>query len=232
MKLPELIRFKEVSSTMDVARRLAMEGRDAVVVAEVQTKGRGRRGRSWMSPKGGLFFTLIHPSKGFTSEDLIPLASGVAVVLALNDLYGLKTSLKWPNDVLFRERKLCGVLIEAVPPAEKVLVGVGINANNPIPETLKTAAVSLKELLGHAVDLEELLEVVLRRLLSAFGWEPLKVVSEWKRWAETLGRPVKVLTPEGEVVGIARDVSVRGELLVETEEGLVSTSVGDCVHLR
>ncbi len=230
----EILRYGEVDSTMLVARRKALEGFRGAILAETQTAGRGRRGRSWLSPSGGLYLTLVlAPSLEPSCWPVFSLASGVAVAETLDRLYGLKVALKWPNDILFKGKKLAGILLEALLAPERparLLIGLGLNLN---VRPVGVEAVCLKEILGQPVEKEALLPL----LLDPFErWEKAlpveEILSSWEKWSETLGRPVRVIQEEGTVEGRALAVDREGALWVETSQGPLRVTQGDCLHLR
>lgn len=167
MRAWRVLRLGRVDSTQDVARELGEAG--TVVVARVQTKGRGRRGNAWHSPEGGLWLSAVIPPP-------IPTHISVARAIAsgISTHYGIRVSPEPPNDLSFGGRKLGGILIEAVYRGREAaygVVGVGINANNPVPAELRGRAVALREALGREVDLDELLGVVLSSLEVFLRWE-------------------------------------------------------------
>ena len=237
MPLPALakrvIRLKTVGSTMDVARSLAELGwpEGTVVVAEEQTVGRGRLGRPWASPRGGLWFSLLlRPSLKGELLSLLPIAVALAVARALKALFGIKAGLKWPNDVLIRGKKVCGVLVESSSCGHEVsyaIVGVGINANfglEELPEDLRGSATTLREELGRDVDLEELLMAVLRELQELY--RALKEGSSEGvlREAERLmgfPRGLRVLVGRDVLSGTAIGLADDGSLLLRLPDGRV-----------
>ena len=156
----KILRLPRVGSTQDAAREGGEVG--SVVVAEVQDRGRGRRGASWHSSRGGLWLSAVLPPPA-------PLHIQVAqaVAHALKGAYRLPISAEPPNDLQLFGRKLGGVLVETSIQGETVgpvVVGVGINVNNRIPEELRGTAISLREATGATVDLEKTLEIVLSAL--------------------------------------------------------------------
>jgi len=217
----KVIRYGQVPSTQDLAREAAQKrgGIGTVILAESQSAGRGRSGRSWVSSVGGLYFTaVLRPS---SRPGLIPLMAGVAVAEAIRRLTGLGAELKWPNDILLGRRKVAGVLAETVwrgGEALYTLLGIGLNINNILPEDLPQTTTLSKEL-GHEVDAESLLSV----LLGEIGvWserldESLDgVLESWRDLSATLGRKVDVIDSTGELIrGVAVDVDMDGALLVD-----------------
>ena len=221
-----VLRFGEVSSTQEVAREHAVpDGREwLVVVAETQSAGRGSRGREWESRSGGLYMTVAVKPEGH--QGLVPLLAGVVVSEAITEVAGVETQLKWPNDVLLHGKKVGGILSESEwsgGALRFILLGVGVNVNNVLPDTLP-AATSLSKELGREVDLDQLMHSILRRIERNFDklhLDPELVLCSWKERGQTLGRHVVVTDRSGEVIeGMATDVDREGALLVETDHGL------------
>ncbi len=228
-------------STQDIAEALAREGAEEglVVVAEEMTGGRGRLGRKWVASRGGLWFTILLRPPTVEGLQLISLGVGVAVAEALRELHGVEATLKWPNDVLVDGRKLCGILVEGRMEADRihyVLVGVGVNVNNDIPEDLRGSAVSLKELLEALVPRVPLLAAVLVKFAGIYALlrqgEYGEVLLRWKKLSSTLGRSVRVVMHDEVIEGKAVDVDVDGSLVVEVRGTLRKVYAGDVIHLR
>jgi BirA family biotin operon repressor/biotin-[acetyl-CoA-carboxylase] ligase len=242
-KLGKKILFlHEVGSTNDLAKEMANYGASegTIVIAETQTAGRGRLGRKWFSPKGGLYFSVILRPKVNIKESVgLAFAAGLAVAEVLHEKYELHVETKWPNDVLVNGRKVCGILSEMKTKGEKVnyaVIGLGINANvnvkEEFPEELRTIATSLENELGKKVRLQELLRVLLEKLDSiyeqflkeGFTW----VVREWKKYADFIGGTVKVAGDAEKLCGLALDVDDDGALVIGLENGTVKRFfVGD-----
>ncbi len=228
-------------STQDIAEALAREGAEEglVVVAEEMSGGRGRLGRRWAASRGGLWFTILLRPPTVEGLQLISLGAGVAVAEALRELHGVEVALKWPNDVLVDSRKLCGILVEGRMEADRihyVLVGIGINVNNDIPEDLRGSAVSLKELLEALVPRVPLLAAVLVKFAGIYALlrqgECEEVLLRWKRLSSTLGKDVRVVMHDEVIEGKAIDVDVDGSLMVEVHGTLRKVYAGDVIHLR
>jgi BirA family biotin operon repressor/biotin-[acetyl-CoA-carboxylase] ligase len=220
--------YESLDSTMDEARRLAERGspEGTVVIAERQTRGRGRFDRRWRSPGGqGLLFSVVlRPD-----SDQLPfvnMAGTLAVSGAIADVTGLATSIKWPNDVRIRGRKVSGILIESVvesgEPGHAVL-GVGINVNlatSRMPEIAATAT-SLYEETGRRTSRTAVMEAVLERLdglyRSVKAGESL--TAPWAERLETLGRWITVRWGERVIEGRAFDVDDAGNLWVSRADG-------------
>lgn len=230
--------FGEVASTMTLARDLARQGCPpfTVVTADRQTGGRGRLGREWHSPEGGLYFTVVlRPNLPAPLSSLTTFAAGLTWVRLLREDYGVDAGLKWPNDLLVAERKLSGMLSEMEARGEMltfVNIGIGLNVNGH-PGTMSPGAVSLAEIVGRRLSRRELLGGFLdrfeRRMEASGGLDD--VIAAWKPCAVTLNRPVRIVTTRETVEGIARDVDETGALLLERADGRLQRILhGDCFH--
>ena len=230
--------FEEVSSTMDVARKLAQKGEEAIVIAETQTKGKGRRGRYWYSSRGGIYFSLtLRPTISPSQAHLLNLLAGVAVAITIRKLFNINATLKWPNDVLINEKKVCGILAEMEAEADIVrfiILGIGINVNNNISDRIKSA-ISLREILGKEVSKKKLFLPLIKEIekLQSFLNQPKVLVNRWKWLSSTLGRYVRVIIQNKILEGEAIDIDNDGALILKTsDEGLKRIVAGDCIHLR
>jgi BirA family biotin operon repressor/biotin-[acetyl-CoA-carboxylase] ligase len=230
--------FQEIGSTMDAARELAKRGAEegTIVIAEAQTRGRGRLSREWLSPKGGIYFTIIlRPKISPAYASRINLMAAVAVASTIRRLFGLKAEVKWPNDVLIEGRKVCGILAEMdaeMDVTNFVNVGIGINANTSVPRFEKTAT-SLKDVLGKEISRKEFLSAL---LVEIRRWQALlmeaDLFDEWKKLSITLNKDVKVIAPGEVIVGRAIDVDTTGALIIRERNGSLRNAVaGDCIHL-
>lgn len=229
--------YDSVPSTMDVAREKARQGAPemSVVVVGSQTGGRGRLGRVWRSDKGGLYFTLI------LRPVVTPQASGRIVLYAastwskvLNSQFGIDAGVKWPNDILVKEKKMAGLLAEMETDFDQVAylnIGMGINVNNN-PFTHEPGATSIQHELGRSVSIKELFLAYLDAFEADFKRAgSVAVINDWKNQTVTLGRQVKVVTPRFETIGIAEDVDNHGGLILRKPDGSRQTVVyGDCFH--
>ncbi len=220
------VRHEVVDSTNEVAKALVAEGASpwTVTVAEKQVEGRGRFGRRWASPRGGLYLSVLLQDE-LSRLPIISIAAGLSVVDAFRSLH-LEATLKWPNDVLVGGRKVAGVLVEGVvgPHEYWAIVGIGINSDFPkdaLPSKLSADATTLRHELGRRVDNESLLQELvgsLRENYPAAGTEE-RVVARYRTQCSTIGREVRVKTRRGILEGRAVDVDTSGFLILETEEG-------------
>ena len=246
-----------IGSTNDRARELARNGaEDVVVVADEQTGGRGRLDREWVAPAGGVWLSVVcRPSVPPARASLYTLAASVATANAAREA-GVDTRIKWPNDVVVpldspvgtnesstpvgtyhtppekAFHKLAGILTEMTGETDGVewlIVGIGVNANID-SAVLPEEATSLQAEVG---DVER--RTFVARLLEEFDrlrGDLASVVPEWRALGMTIGQQVRVTRPDGAVVGEAVDLTETGALVVETTDGRVTISSGDCEHLR
>lgn len=235
---------RSVASTNSWARRFARLGAcdGTVFLAGSQTAGRGRLKRKWVSPAGGLWFSVVLRSKLKLAEAFgLVFVASLAVAEVLEELYGLKTQVKWPNDVLVDSKKVCGILAETKLESknvEYVVVGVGINANfgvkKSLPADLWKIATSLEDELGRKIELEMLFKALLEkleRLCDVFLEKGFRVVlDEWKKYAGFLGCQVEVLSMDERLTGLALDVDSSGSLVLKLADGTVKhVFAGDVV---
>jgi BirA family biotin operon repressor/biotin-[acetyl-CoA-carboxylase] ligase len=216
--------------------------RDHLVVTDHQTAGRGRLGRGWVVPAGAAltFSAVVDPGVSDEWWPLVPLVAGYAVARAV----GGSAALKWPNDVLLADpstgadepRKVCGILVERVntrPPL--VVVGIGINVDQTADELPVPTATSLA-LAGRPADRTTLFGVVLRSLeeaLRRLADSPSAFLDDYRGRSATLGQRVRVdLLEDRSVTGRVTDIDAHGQLVLDTDDGTLSLSAGDVVHLR
>jgi len=230
--------YREVDSTMTPARRMAREGCPVftVVTADRQTRGRGRLGRLWHSRPGGLYFTIVlRPDLPPQLSSLTTFAAGLTWVELLEEDYGIAVGLKWPNDLIADERKLSGMLSEMEARGDRltfVNIGIGINVNND-PGADEPGAVALSRLAGRPLSRRELLENFLDRfegrMTDPDGLD--HIIDEWRPYAVTLNRPVKIVTTRETIAGVARDIDDTGALILELADGTRQRILhGDCFH--
>jgi len=224
----EVLRFDAVESTNETAKELLGEGagEGTVILANRQVSGRGRHGRAWASPPGGLYCSVVlAPEERFVA--MLQLLCGMPVVKALRH-WAMLATLKWPNDVVFRGRKVGGVLCEGVYRRDRfwVVAGIGVNTNAPLdrlPEAVRGTATSLKSETGAEVSNDEFLEYMLRDLDRVYrghksgGRDVL--AREYMALCSTIRQKVEVATPGGKVRGTAVEVTPLGALVVMDESG-------------
>ncbi|NLW08107.1 MAG: biotin--[acetyl-CoA-carboxylase] ligase [Clostridia bacterium] len=225
--------FDEVGSTNQVAKELADGGapEGTVVIAESQSSGRGRRGRSWLStPYKGIWFSLIlRPRVAPARACQLTLLAAVATAVAVRELTGLPPGIKWPNDLLAGGRKLCGILTEIkaeIDLIEYVVLGIGLNVNleaSDFGPELKSVATSLYLELGRKQERLPLFQKIMAELETWYecwqekGFAPVR--RAWKEANITLGCPVQVNSWQEVFQGLAVDIDAEGALLVRGAGG-------------
>jgi len=234
-----------------LARALAGEPEGAVLAAEEQRAGRGRMGRTWTSPpRAALTFSvLLKPAVPLARRGWLPLLAGVAVATAVTQVTGVRTGLKWPNDLLTADAKLAGILAEAA--GDAVVVGIGLNVSTEPAELSHLLAAtrpgalpatSLRAAGATALDRASLLLAILGELEHWYrawqrvGGDPDRsgLRAEYTRLSATIGRTVRAELPGGQALsGPAAGVDSDGRLLVRVSSGSeVAVAAGDVVHLR
>jgi len=224
------LHFRLTDSTNARARELALAGavHGTIVTAAEQSAGRGRHGRGWTAPPGrSLLLSVVVRGLGL-GDALLPLAVPVAVAEAC-DAFGLRSAIKWPNDVWVGEHKLAGILLEGRPQEGWAVIGIGLNvgtAAEDFPDELRGVATSLFSETGVDPGVEPVLAEVLARLEQQLAKGAQDVLEAWRSRDRLLGRVVRWDGGEGTAAGI--DAS--GALLVDTASGRVALDAGE-VHL-
>ncbi|WP_296791786.1 biotin--[acetyl-CoA-carboxylase] ligase [uncultured Methanobrevibacter sp.] len=236
--------YKEVSSTNTVAKFLSKNNAEngTVVISEKQTGAKGRSGKSWESPLGGVWLSIIvNPIVDYSKLPLITLATGVAVAKTLERVGVENPEIKWPNDIMINGKKVCGILTEAVTKfnrIESVIIGVGIDANlnvTDFPEELQSGTTTLKEEL-HKEGNENLLIKIffeefekINELFNSKEYEA--ILKEWRKRSYSIGKIVEVREPfntyyDAYVLGISKE----GALVVEKIDGTLEKVIsGECI---
>jgi biotin-[acetyl-CoA-carboxylase] ligase BirA-like protein len=230
----KILHLRAVNSTNDRAAELAKSGAEegTLVVADSQNNGRGRSGRTWFSPFGGIYFSIVlRPMMSPVEASKIVFVAGLACARTLNKELGLKAQTKWPNDTLIDGKKVCGTLCEMKSRGNKtdyVVAGVGVNANLDVEifsKELSCSAVSLKSRLCREVELERLLAALLFEFEVAYvkfsnaGIKP--IIDDWKSFAGFLGKPVAVKSGCKLLKGKALDVNLEGALLLRLQDNKI-----------
>ncbi|MBQ2353643.1 MAG: biotin--[Methanobrevibacter sp.] len=236
--------YNEVNSTNTLAKFLSANGAEngSVVISEKQTAARGRSGKAWESPLGGVWLSIIlTPNVDHSKLPLITLATGVAVAKTLEKIGVENPEIKWPNDIMINGKKVCGILTEAIAKfntIENIIIGVGIDANlnlDDFPEELKEGTTTLETELGRKGDENLLIRLFLEEFekisdqFIAGGYED--ILKEWRKRSYTIGKIVEVREPfnkyfDGYVIGIGKE----GALVVEKIDGTLEKVIsGECI---
>jgi BirA family biotin operon repressor/biotin-[acetyl-CoA-carboxylase] ligase len=219
--------WNRVASTNDLAARAAGSAANEglVVLAEEQTSGRGRRGRSWLAPAGSsvLMSVLLFPPGSLAEVGWLTALGAVAAAEVVSAWTGLDARIKWPNDVRVDGKKIAGVLVER---GEGAVIGIGLNANleaADFPDGLRESATALRILTGERADRTELVRALLQRLDHWYGrgcsQGPESLNAPWRDRSEHLGRLVRVETRSGPIVGRLEDLDLRHGLTLSLRPG-------------
>jgi BirA family biotin operon repressor/biotin-[acetyl-CoA-carboxylase] ligase len=240
----DVVFFDETDSTniraKDLAENGAVEG--TLVIAESQSKGRGRKGRSWHTDKGeGIFLSLILRPKLTPSEvAIITLMTAVAMVEALKQVTDALPRIKWPNDLLINGKKICGILTELSTEMDAVnyiIVGLGININSKkenFPEEIKDIATSLHMETGEEYSRKDITKRFLEsfekyyNILNKRGFET--ILTAWKKNSDTIGRDVEIDIFDRQITGVVEDIESSGVLRVSTDDGRIERIISGDVH--
>ncbi|MDR2966791.1 MAG: biotin--[acetyl-CoA-carboxylase] ligase [Methanobacteriaceae archaeon] len=239
----EILCFDEVESTNTVAKFLAESGSEegTVVISEVQTKGKGRHGKKWESPTGGVWLSLIlRPDISPSKAPLITLATGVAVANTLRNI-GADARIKWPNDILINDKKVSGILTESnakFNTVDYVVVGIGIDSNlniDILPEELQKDSTTLKNELKTKITETELILKFLNEFETVYGLfkeEKFEdILYDWRRMSQTIGSYVEIKQPLGKFLkGYAVGINNEGALILEESNGNLKKIIsGECI---
>lgn len=240
----KIVHLHDTDSTNSIARELGSRGwpEGTVVVAERQRAGRGRLGRQWISPEGGIWLSLLLRPKLLPQQvQLLTLAAGVAAVRATRGAAGIEPGIKWPNDLLLGQRKLAGILSEISAEMDLVhylVLGIGVNANIPekaFPIELAATMTSLLAETGRPVYRAGWVRLFLKEMeflyLQALSQNFSAILAGWRDYSVTLGREVTIRLPGRQVRGFAENIDDSGALLVRTSLGLETFPAGE-VTLR
>ena len=225
--------FNAVVSTNDIAMEMGARGMQEglVIVAESQSHGRGRLGRTWISPGNVNIYAsiLFRPELSPVYAPTLTMMASLATASAISKTTGLEAKIKWPNDILIGSKKVSGILTEMNAEEEMinyVVVGIGINVNmreGDLPDGLRIPATSLMECIGEKVDRTALLKQLIETIDSDYdGLKNKGIMSVVKRWREnciTLNKKVKATLPGEVITGVAEDVTQQGGLVIKMAEG-------------
>ncbi|UXM85574.1 biotin--[acetyl-CoA-carboxylase] ligase [Methanococcus aeolicus] len=228
---------------------LGKEGkRNIIVVSDIQTKGKGRLNRLWYSNYGGLYFSMLLDIKDIKVEQINFMAS-LSIVDTLNNYLtkdfgtvgGQKPKvfgIKFPNDIIVKNnystdyKKISGILGEINLNYGFVVVGIGININNPIDAEINDIATSLKEIEGKEFNKQEILNEFINNFNKYKELTEKEILNKYKEYSATIGEKVKIITPNNEIIGIVQDIDFNGLYLKTDDNVIKNISVGDCIHLR
>ena len=245
----QIFHYHSIPSTNRVAKERVRDNQNkklplqegAVFIAEVQTAGRGRMGRVWHSPFGGIWLTIIlFPHLEPVYLQRITLMTAVALVRTIRMLYEIEVKIKWPNDLMVDGRKIGGILTEMSAGPDQIhylLIGIGINANlkkEDLPKEFRKQATSLQEILGKEISRIQFVQVLLENFekyydqLDKKQFEP--ILNDWKRNSETLQRKITIESAGQTITGEAIDITPEGALVVREQNGKIDHIISGTVY--
>lgn len=215
----KILYFRKLASTNDKAKELLEKGRrNFAVAAEMQTKGRGRFGRRWYSSKEGLWFSIALKLKSADSLKYLTFVASIAVVRAVRKAAKINAMLKWPNDIYYNGKKLCGILTEGIFGKEDfAVVGIGLNVNQKkFPKEISNAAESLRIITNKNFDKKKFLKDILNEFEGLYPLYKNKnfneIISKWKEYSDNIGKMAEVAAMQkvfcGHIEGIDEDCSL------------------------
>lgn len=237
--------LETVDSTNNYAKKLAEDGavHGTLVVADYQAGGKGRRGRTWVTPHGSAvaMSIILRPVLPPSRASMLTLVAGMAVAAGIRQVTGLDAKIKWPNDIVVNGKKTTGILTELSAQMEAinyVVIGIGINTNvEEFPEELRETATSLHFETGHPVNRAQIIcacmkafEEFYEKFMESQNMSALK--ADYQSLLANMDTGVRVLEPGNEYTGIARGIDDEGELLVEKEDGTVTRVYAGEVSVR
>jgi len=246
----EIYCFGELDSTNAQLQKMEIEGASegTVVIADSQTQGRGRLGREFYSPGSvGIYMSmLLRPNCTPDRFGLLTSYAGLAICEAMEELCGIQAQIKWPNDIIVRGRKLCGILTKLVTDAENsaisgAVVGLGVNVrqnHDDFPKDLREKAISVKECIGKNVERAQIAAAIIEKLDKIFIKDDAlnapsdKYIAMLKERSCTLGRRVTVISPNGTQEGDAVDIDEQGALIVRLEDSSLKRVFSGEVSVR
>jgi len=240
--------FDSIDSTQNQALKMSEDSASdgTIIIAAKQTGGKGRSGRRWISPKGGIWFSIIlQPKFDISITTLFPIASSLALCYAIEKTYKIKPELKWPNDLTIKGKKVAGMLVDVSLESNKIgnlVLGVGINFDvdaKQIEKILKGTpnfygVASLSEqkkkvrpkilVQAFLVELEKIYELLNTK-------QTKKIISEWTKRSTTIGRKVEINTVDGKIKGEAIKIQDDGTLVISEKNKICKIIAGDIIHL-
>lgn len=224
----KIYRFYTINSTNDFAKTLIAEKEDCIIIAKKQTCGHGNKGRTFVSDEGGLYITILKFYKDFSANNLFKIMINSAVSVAETcKKFGIESEIKWPNDVLVKGKKICGILINNGVQNGKIdytICGIGLNINNNLCGEIKNIATSFKKELNNPQNIEEIEEELILNLRKDFTFE------DYKNYVKFLGEKVTIINGEERKIVTALDICSDGGLKIH--DGQEKTLYANEISLR
>ena len=240
--------FDSLDSTQNQALKMAGDPANdgSVIIAEKQTGGKGRSGRKWVSPKGGIWLSLIlYPKFDISITTLFPIASALALSKAIEQVFKISPELKWPNDLTIKSKKLAGMLVDVSLESnkiEKLVLGVGINFDVDVKGMEKTlkktpnfygvASLGEHKKEVKASYLVQVFFIELEKIYESLNKKDIKkIISEWTERSSTIGKEIEIDTVNGKIKGKAIKIDDDGALVINSNNKMTKIIAGDIIHL-
>ncbi|QLH04509.1 biotin--[acetyl-CoA-carboxylase] ligase [Nitrosopumilus oxyclinae] len=240
--------FDSIDSTQNQALKMAQDAANdgTIIVAAKQTGGKGRDGRKWISPKGGIWISIIlHPKFDISITTLFPIASSLALSIAIEKVFSIKPELKWPNDLTIKGKKVAGMLVDVSLESnkiEKLVLGVGINFDvdvkkiektlNETPNFYGVASLSEQKQNIKPIQLVQTFLLELEKIYKDLNERQIKkIISEWTLRSSTIGKNVELNTIDSKIKGKAIKIDDDGALVVSNNNKNHRIIAGDIIHL-
>jgi len=224
--------FKALSSTNDKAKEFAKKNKNnLVIISERQERGRGRFGRKWSSGVGGLYMTVVLKEKDLDLTRYLTFIAAISVAKSVRKLSNLNAEVKWPNDVLVNDKKICGILTETVSGKNNyALIGIGVNINQKkFSKNITNKATSLKIETNKSYNIKNISKKIIKEFNKLYNnyknKNYKKIISIWKKYSHTLGKKIKVKTLSSVYIGKAVDVDYNCNLILKLNDGKIKKIV-------
>ena len=236
----KIFHFKSLTSTQDKAKEFAKkELSNVVIVADTQTKGRGRFKRKWYSNKGGLWMSILLKPNNIQNLQYLTFVASIAVVKSIKKIADLNTKIKWPNDVHYKGKKLCGILTEGIFGKNNfTIVGIGLNINqNKFPEEIKNIAISLRMVKKKTLNTKKLKKEIIEEFFylynnyhnkNNFGY----ILKTWKKYSDTINKNIMAITRTKKFYGKAIGVDKNCNLLLKSKNNKVIKIIEGDINIR
>ena len=240
--------FDSLESTQNQALKMADNptNNGSVIIAEKQTGGKGRSGRKWVSPKGGIWLSLIlYPKFDISITTLFPIASSLALSKSIEQVFKISPELKWPNDLTIKSKKIAGMLVDVSLESnkiEKLVLGVGINFDvdvKNIEKKLKNTPnfYGVASLGDYKKDVKapyfvQVFFIELEKIYESLNKKDIKkIISEWTERSSTIGKEIEIDTVNGKIKGKAIKIDDDGALVINSNNKMTKIIAGDIIHL-
>lgn len=231
-----IFRFSEIDSTSDFLKRSEDKRDYDLVIAQTQTRGRGRRGNNWVSQRGmALFSFLLKEEQNISLEEYskLPLVAGIAVLKGLKRIENLDFKFKWTNDIYLDDKKICGILVEKV--GDFFIIGIGVNINNKLEGAVADIATALTISTGKKYIVEDIIFTIIDEFKSYYQ---RFVAGEWELILDEINsknylknKEITLVGSNFEISGVAKDIALDGRLEIETSKESIFANIGE-VHIK